>query len=120
MGASAPNQDCFPTRGLFFRSLGTMRNARPRQYLKAASKRILLRLLLSFALQFHYSFPSAGCMRRSAPEPSFPFLEPKVCEGDQPSQYFFRAKTCVKPEKTVVLEAGNRLEETPAETRGGP
>ena len=36
------------------------------------------------------------------------------------SQYFFRAKTCVKTRKTVVLEAENRLEETPVGNRGDP
>ena len=39
---------------------------------------------------------------------------------DQPSQYFFRAKKCVKTRKNDCLEAESRLEETPVETRWGP
>ena len=40
--------------------------------------------------------------------------------GRKPSQFSFRAKTCVKMRKTVVFEAENHLEETPVGTRGDP
>ena len=55
--------------------------------------------------------------------PSVPLFfppSPEVRGGDRPSQYFFRAKTCLKPRKRVVFRAGNRLEGTPVETRGDP
>ena len=84
--------------------MGRMRDTSPRQSLTAVSNTLFL---VAFSVS-----------------PLFlaiiPFSQLKYVELTSRLDTFFARKRVKKREKTAVLEAESRLEETPVETRGGP